>query len=74
MPQLKAQGADAIVLLIHQGGETPTTYDEQGCRDFIGDILPILDKLDPAITTVVSGHTHQAYACERCSVAARRGC
>jgi 5'-nucleotidase len=63
VPQLKAQGADAIVLLIHQGGKVPDTYQEQGCKDFAGDILPILDRLDPAITTVISGHTHNAYAC-----------
>ena len=63
VPKLKAQGADAIVLLIHQGGRVPDTYEEKGCTDFAGDILPIVDKLDPAITTVISGHTHNAYAC-----------
>jgi 5'-nucleotidase len=63
VPQLKAQGADAIVLLIHQGGKVPDTYEEQGCKDFAGDILPILDELDPRITTVISGHTHNAYSC-----------
>lgn len=63
VPQLKAAGADAIVLLIHQGGRLPETYAEQGCNGLSGDILPILDKLDPAITTVISGHTHEAYAC-----------
>ena len=63
VPQLKAAGADAIVLLIHQGGRVPDTYEEQGCNDFKGDILPILDKLDPAITTIISGHTHNAYVC-----------
>jgi 5'-nucleotidase len=63
VPQLKAAGADAIVLLIHQGGRVPDTYEEQGCNSLTGDILPILDRLDPAITTVISGHTHQAYAC-----------
>jgi 5'-nucleotidase len=41
----------------------PDTYEEQGCNDFKGDILPILDKLDPAITTIISGHTHNAYVC-----------
>ena len=34
-----------------------------GCDGLYGDILPILPKLDPAITTVVSGHTHWAYVC-----------
>jgi len=62
--QLKGQGADAIVLLIHQGGKTPETYKAGDCDGLSGDILPILDRLDPAITTIVSGHTHNAYACE----------
>jgi 5'-nucleotidase len=64
VPKLKAAGADAIVLLIHQGGKLPETYVEQGCSGLSGDILPILDRLDPVITTVISGHTHNAYACE----------
>jgi len=63
VPQLKAAGADAIVLLIHQGGKVPDSYQEEGCKELTGDILPILDRLDPAITTVISGHTHNAYAC-----------
>ena len=64
VPQLKAAGADSIVLLIHQGGKTPETYRLRDCEGLTGDILPILDRLDPAIATVVSGHTHNAYACE----------
>ncbi len=61
--KLRAEGADAIVLLIHQGGKVPDTYEEQGCNGLTGDILPILDRLDPSITTVISGHTHNAYSC-----------
>jgi 5'-nucleotidase len=63
VPILKAEGADAIVLLIHQGGKVPDSFEEQGCNGFSGDILPILDKLDPSITIVISGHTHNAYVC-----------
>lgn len=63
VPRLKAAGADAIVLLIHQGGKTPTFTAGNGCDGLYGEILPILPKLDPAITTVVSGHTHWAYVC-----------
>jgi len=63
VPKLKAEGADAIVLLIHQGGKTATFTTGNNCDGFYGDILPILPKLDPAITTVVSGHTHWAYVC-----------
>ena len=62
--QLKRQGADAIVLLIHQGGRLPESYKLGDCDGLSGDILPILDKLDPAIATIVSGHTHNAYACQ----------
>ncbi|HEX6660754.1 MAG TPA: bifunctional metallophosphatase/5'-nucleotidase [Sphingomicrobium sp.] len=64
VPQLKAAGADTIVLLIHQGGHVPDSYHLRDCDGLTGDILPILDKLDPAIATVISGHTHHAYECE----------
>lgn len=65
IPALKAAGADAIVLLIHQGGRTSGGYNDKSCPDLTGDILPILDRLDPAIDVVISGHTHTAYICER---------
>lgn len=64
VPKLKAEGADVIVLLIHQGGYVPPVYNAKGCEGLSGDILPVLGKLDPAIRVVVSGHTHHAYACE----------
>jgi 5'-nucleotidase len=65
VPALKAAGADAIVLLIHQGARTKGGYNDKNCPGLEGDILPILDRLDPAIGVVVSGHTHAAYICER---------
>src|SRR6185295_16845498 len=64
VPQLKAQGADAIILLIHQGGKTTDFTTGNGCDGLYGDILPVLAKLDPAITTVISDHTHWAYICQ----------
>lgn len=72
VPALKAEGADAVVLLIHQGGKLPDAYHLQDCDGLSGDILPILDKLDPAIATVISGHTHNAYMCEVQAGGARR--
>ncbi len=63
VPKLKAEGADAIVLLVHQGGKTTNFTSGNGCEGLYGDILPILPKLSPAITTVISGHTHWAYVC-----------
>jgi 5'-nucleotidase len=64
VPKLKAEGADTIVLLVHQGGRVPPVYDALGCDGLSGEIVPILGKLDPAIRVVVSGHTHHAYACD----------
>lgn len=63
LPQLKAQGADAIVLVIHEGGTTDGTPDDS-CPSLSGAIVPILERLDPGIDVVVSGHTHRAYICD----------
>ena len=64
VPKLKAQGADAIVILIHQGGQTTGGYNDKSCPNLTGDILPILSRLDPAVDLVISGHTHRSYICE----------
>ena len=61
VPKLKAQGADAIVVLIHQGVNSKIGYNDQSCSGLEGDLMPILDRLDPAVDAVVSGHTHYAY-------------
>ena len=64
MPGLRKQGAQVFVLLIHEGGSTSSTaFDDSTCPGFRGDILPIVDRLDPAIGVVVSGHTHNTYIC-----------
>ena len=63
VPALKAAGADAIVLLIHQGGRIDGRYDDPACPGLRGDIMPIIERLDPAIGLIVSGHTHNAYIC-----------
>ncbi len=66
VPALRAQGAEVIVVLIHEGGvTTATAFDDATCPDFSGDILPIVDRLDPAIDAVISGHTHRTYICRR---------
>jgi 5'-nucleotidase len=64
VPKLRAEGADAIVVLIHQGLSTKVGYDDKGCEGVDGDLLPILARLDPAVDLVVSGHTHNAYICD----------
>ncbi|WP_342617003.1 bifunctional metallophosphatase/5'-nucleotidase [Rhodoferax sp. GW822-FHT02A01] len=65
-PQLKAQGAAAVVVLIHQGGQTGArTVQDKTCPDFSGPILDLADGFDSAVDVVVSGHTHQEYVCTR---------
>ncbi|MEO6718247.1 MAG: bifunctional metallophosphatase/5'-nucleotidase [Novosphingobium sp.] len=61
---LKAQGADAIILLIHQGGRTNGDPNPDTCPGLYGDIKAVLDRLDTRIDVVVSGHTHWDYVCE----------
>jgi len=72
VPKLKAEGADAIVVLIHQGGDTKLAFDANSCEGMTGDIFPILERLDPRVDLVVSGHTHQAYVCDYGSMDAGR--
>lgn len=62
--QLKAQGADAVVVLLHQGGQVDPFFSQDACPKLEGDILPILSRLSPEIRLVISGHTHKAYICE----------
>ena len=62
VPELKARGIEAIVVLIHEGGLPTGDYNE--CPGISGPIVDIVKKLDQAVDLVVSGHTHQAYVCE----------
>lgn len=64
IPGLRAQGADAIVVLIHQGLSFPKEYDLGGCASMEGDLMQILGRLDPEVDLVVSGHTHDSYICD----------
>jgi len=62
VPELKARGIEAIVVLIHEGGQPSGGYNE--CPGISGPIVDIVKKFDHAVDVVISGHTHQAYVCE----------
>lgn len=64
VPKLRAEGADAIVVVVHQGVYSKLGYNDPSCGTIEGELLPILDRLDPAVDVVVSGHTHHAYVCD----------
>ena len=61
VPELKRQGIEAIVVLIHEGGFPTGDYNQ--CPGISGPIVEIVKKLDKAVDLVVSGHTHRAYNC-----------
>ncbi|MFC4653896.1 bifunctional metallophosphatase/5'-nucleotidase [Rheinheimera marina] len=62
VPELKAKGVEAIVVLIHEGGTPVGSINE--CPGISGPIVQIVKQLDKAIDLIVSGHTHEAYTCE----------
>ena len=62
VPELKARGVEAIVVLIHEGGFPTGDYNE--CPGISGAIVDIVRKFDRAVDVVISGHTHEAYVCE----------
>ncbi len=59
--ELQAQGVQAIVAVVHEGGEADGGYD--ACRNPRGAIFDIAGELDPAIDVVLSAHTHRGYSC-----------
>lgn len=64
IPGLRRQGADIIVVVIHQGLYTTVGANDTSCGGVSGELLKILARLDPAVDLVVSGHTHWAYVCD----------
>jgi 5'-nucleotidase len=62
VPELKARGVEAIVVLIHEGGFPTGDYNE--CPGISGAIVDIVKKFDSAVDIVISGHTHEAYVCD----------
>jgi 5'-nucleotidase len=64
LPELRAQGVGAFVMLVHEGGRTASPFDKRYCDDLEGDILPVVKRLDPAVKLVISGHSHKGYLCK----------
>jgi 5'-nucleotidase len=63
VPRLQAQGVQAIVVLLHEGGEQAPGGPYDGCEQLSGPIVEIARALSPAVDVVLSAHTHQAYDC-----------
>ena len=67
IPELRAQGIEAIVVLVHEGGfQTGSLSDINGCEGNLAGsaIANLVRRFDNAVDLVVSGHTHAAYNCK----------
>jgi 5'-nucleotidase len=60
--QIRGQGVEAIVVIIHQGG-FQSEGGEDDCNGFTGPIVDIAERAHPAVDLFVSGHTHRHYLC-----------
>ncbi|WP_328861058.1 bifunctional metallophosphatase/5'-nucleotidase [Streptomyces sp. NBC_00306] len=66
---LERKGVKSIVALIHEGGAPASASynyncDSPGPGDGVsGPIVDIAKKVSPQVDALVTGHTHQAYAC-----------
>ncbi|WP_309570178.1 bifunctional metallophosphatase/5'-nucleotidase [Deinococcus sp.] len=69
IPEIQARKVDAIVMLIHEGGEiaagSTDNYSTVGCKTLstTSPIYTIATRVDPAVSAIISGHTHQGYNC-----------
>jgi 5'-nucleotidase len=70
VPELKAQGIETIVVLLHEGGSVNASGNGAGnvaainqCTSPSGPIPPIVDAMDNEIDIVITGHTNWAVNC-----------
>ncbi|MFD7663046.1 bifunctional metallophosphatase/5'-nucleotidase [Streptomyces sp. NPDC059788] len=67
--ELDRQGVKSIVALVHEGGLPASTAYNYDCdspgpgNGISGPIAEIAKKVTPKVDALVTGHTHQAYAC-----------
>jgi 5'-nucleotidase len=62
VPEIRAQGIEAIVVLLHEGGAATGLYNE--CAGISGPVFDIARGFDPAVDVVVTGHTNAAHVCD----------
>ncbi|WP_373717289.1 bifunctional UDP-sugar hydrolase/5'-nucleotidase [Roseateles sp.] len=68
VPQLKAEGAQVLVAVMHEGGvqgpSAAANDPSYTCPTLSGRVQDIAKRLDPAYAIIIGGHTHQAYTCK----------
>lgn len=70
VPEIRARGIEAIVVLIHEGGLRPMAFGEYNTclddimsSDLVMPIAEIVAQLDDAVDLVITGHSPVAYNC-----------
>lgn len=60
IPEVKKQGAEVVVVLIHEGGnQNAYEGDTKENSQVDGRITSVVNKLDDAVDVVMAGHVHQ---------------
>jgi 5'-nucleotidase len=62
LPELQAQGIQALGVLLHTGGQR-AAGDVNGCDALEGAVLDVNEQIDPAVDFIVSADTHDVYNC-----------
>ncbi|WP_019202943.1 bifunctional UDP-sugar hydrolase/5'-nucleotidase [Tsukamurella sp. 1534] len=65
VPEIKAAGAQAIVATMHDGGAQKGSgeADPNSCQHVSAPVPDLTKRIDPAVTSIVTAHSHQAYNC-----------
>ena len=63
VPHLQAEGIEAVVVLLHQGGFSDGGKDD--CGDGLeGPVPEVVARLNPAVDLVIAGHTNDEFVCQ----------
>ena len=62
VPELREQGVEAIVVLLHEGGFTTGLFNE--CAGISGPLFDIVQAFDDEVDVVIAGHTNAAHICD----------
>ncbi|KGN33088.1 endonuclease YhcR [Knoellia flava TL1] len=66
VPELRKQGVETIVVLLHEGGSAGAPLNEttiNSCANPTGAGVEVIKRFDPEIDLVVTGHTNWALNC-----------
>ncbi|UGT44874.1 bifunctional metallophosphatase/5'-nucleotidase [Nocardia yamanashiensis] len=66
VPEAKSAGAEAVVVMVHDGGAQRTQggpVDYNGCADITPNVTALAEQVDDAVKVILTAHSHQAYNC-----------